>query len=587
MALSNKDITVFLSKKVESLDWLDDDKKYGSCVVSGPIDDVSEARRLLEEVTNKLGPECIASIKTSTKGYHRIFIEKDPIKKAILAEKKQQEENSPKSNTLLQVREIDWKTAKKYFTKYPNETKLSRKSKPERLGGRQTALDVSFLNINGVIYAKKTGECCGEGSFGKVKIVENESGDNFAVKVEGRGRRGMDDAETKIMSTLGELQGEAERLYGKKFKGRYPGKKLYTVMNLKKGDELYNHLYTSKHRNSRKSVSEEMKILMAIKSAEAIENLHSKNILHCDIKPENFMANLEGNQLTIASIDFGFSQILASGQTQIRRPGRGSPLFSAPEICNIVGGKAYWKNPAVFSKASDIYALGKMYEYDLGLDLSGTNLLAANPADRPEMPELLDILYEKLAEQKVLSPESKALLDAYNESKKVKQNNVKEYLGLDKGTMTTFNDRPGKNYVVFANEEDLHFSHQAIIREFGSGASRIAGRAKTIEIVSDAALRAIQDNDLTAINKKALEQNNELIFKSDKKEKTTRKRKMTPFAENISEPRNSKRVKKDEPSKKEKKDKTGNKETRKHIKKKLAEGGIPKDNKRSSPKDTK
>ncbi len=99
------------------------------------------------------------------------------------------------------------------------------------------------------IYQMATRQCfdeqkhakLGEGAFGKVKVVQARNGDNFAVKVEGRGARGEDDAETKIGKILDFVKGETERslAYGKQFKGQFTTQKLYKATDLS---------YTQKHR---------------------------------------------------------------------------------------------------------------------------------------------------------------------------------------------------------------------------------------------------------------------------------------------------------------------------------------------------
>ncbi|ACZ32590.1 serine/threonine-protein kinase [Chlamydia pneumoniae LPCoLN] len=87
--------------------------------------------------------------------------------------------------------------------------------------------------------------------------------------------------------------------------------------------------------------------------AQALEHLHSRNILHKDIKPENILITPQGK---IKLIDFG----LADWDTEIQRAHPsviGTPYYMSPEQRQ---GESH-------SPASDIYALGLLaYELILG-----------------------------------------------------------------------------------------------------------------------------------------------------------------------------------------------------------------------------
>jgi len=59
--------------------------------------------------------------------------------------------------------------------------------------------------------------------------------------------------------------------------------------------------------------------------ASAINHCHSKNIIHCDIKPENIMID-ENNNVTL--IDFGLSKIYSKKLLEFSC---GTPAYMAPE----------------------------------------------------------------------------------------------------------------------------------------------------------------------------------------------------------------------------------------------------------------
>jgi len=57
-----------------------------------------------------------------------------------------------------------------------------------------------------------------------------------------------------------------------------------------------------------------------------------------------------------------------------------------------------------------------------------------------------------------------------------------DVVGVGGGRLEEYPNRPGKTYVVFDNAADQVRAHDAITREFGEGASRMAGQKGTIEI---------------------------------------------------------------------------------------------------------
>lgn len=84
--------------------------------------------------------------------------------------------------------------------------------------------------------------------------------------------------------------------------------------------------------------------------------LHSRNVIHCDLKPDNLLVNAEGK---VKIIDFGSSRYVGM-ETPESSEGlvchevlEGTPAFMAPELCS----SAY--SPAEASKfPRDVWALG-------------------------------------------------------------------------------------------------------------------------------------------------------------------------------------------------------------------------------------
>jgi serine/threonine protein kinase len=76
--------------------------------------------------------------------------------------------------------------------------------------------------------------------------------------------------------------------------------KLYFVIDLMAGGELYDHL------RKEKNFSEERACFYGAEILLALECLHVNNIIYRDLKPENVLVDAEGH---IKLTDFGLSKI--------------------------------------------------------------------------------------------------------------------------------------------------------------------------------------------------------------------------------------------------------------------------------------
>lgn len=336
---------------------------------------------------------------------------------------------------ILTISEAEWGAAEIYFNNNKDKVKMSRKL--------ENTIKNSFICVNGVIYAKGTGKVAllGEGSFGKVKVCQNKKGENFAVKIEGRGLRAQDNTEKVVMEILNFMHGQAEVPYNKKkYKGRKTEKKLYTILELVPGKELKELIYTDKVQ-----FTNAQKLVLAIQACEAIQKLHEKNILHEDIKPANFMANITQTGKTadaillVTAIDFGFSELLDKNKSTLKSTWKGSRFYMAPELSDLYSHSG----GLPFSFASDIYALGMMFDEDLKLDMDDAfykKILHLNPKERHTIVQLLDDLYKKLSLEPHLSDEYKNLIKNYEKKRKPQRvAEKKKQDTIDKNKKTLFN----------------------------------------------------------------------------------------------------------------------------------------------------
>lgn len=118
---------------------------------------------------------------------------------------------------------------------------------------------------------------------------------------------------------------------------------LYMVMDLINGGQLLSILKPGK----KLPISLCKHILKQILSA--VDHIHSKNIMHRDIKPQNILIK-DKESFEINLVDFGLSTKCDLKNFIFVRCG--TPGFVAPEIMKIKDGDA------IYDKACDIFSIG-------------------------------------------------------------------------------------------------------------------------------------------------------------------------------------------------------------------------------------
>jgi serine/threonine protein kinase len=189
----------------------------------------------------------------------------------------------------------------------------------------------------------------GSGQYGKVKKVQLRGTDKvYAMKVMKKEqilKEGMIEsckAEKYIMQTI-------DHPYIVKLHYAFQTKdKLYLVMDLLSGGELFEHLSNAGR------FPEDRCRLYGAEVASALDHVHKHNIIYRDLKPENLVLDAQGH---VVLTDFGLAKMnmQANGQTYTFC---GTPEYVAPEILQGTG----------HNKAVDWWSLGiLLYEMLTGL----------------------------------------------------------------------------------------------------------------------------------------------------------------------------------------------------------------------------
>ena len=168
-------------------------------------------------------------------------------------------------------------------------------------------------------------------------------------------------------------------------------------------------------------MSEEEALPMISKIADALSYMHSRKMIHLDLKPKNIMLNDDGAPVII---DFGLSKLFddKGKQEYGSSIGLGTPGYAPIEQAAHTAGKS-------FQPTLDIYALGATYF---------KMLTGSTPPSSHDIFE--DGFPEKELQEKQLSEETiDVIRKTMSPSRKDRPQNVEEFLNLlkdEEGTLT-------------------------------------------------------------------------------------------------------------------------------------------------------
>ncbi|RWS02096.1 serine/threonine-protein kinase D1-like protein, partial [Dinothrombium tinctorium] len=127
--------------------------------------------------------------------------------------------------------------------------------------------------------------------------------------------------------------------------------RIFVVMEKLKGDMLEMILSSERGR-----LSERVTKFLIYQVLVALRYLHSRNIVHCDLKPENVLLSSDEEFTQVKLCDFGFARII--GEKSFRRSVVGTPAYLAPEVLRNKG----------YNRSLDMWSVGVI----IYVSLSGT-----------------------------------------------------------------------------------------------------------------------------------------------------------------------------------------------------------------------
>uniref|UniRef100_A0AAR2IPN2 non-specific serine/threonine protein kinase n=1 Tax=Pygocentrus nattereri TaxID=42514 RepID=A0AAR2IPN2_PYGNA len=187
---------------------------------------------------------------------------------------------------------------------------------------------------------KLSGQVLGVGLNGKVfEIFQRSSGEKFALKMLKDSPKARQEAELHCRASVCPRIVRVADL----FDNFYQGKKcLLLVMECMDGGELFRRI---KARREQAFTEREASAIMK-SIGEAIDFLHSINIAHRDVKPENLLYTSMHPDAQLKLTDFGFAKETTS-QSCLATPCY-TPYYAAPEVLG----------PEKYDKSCDMWSLG-------------------------------------------------------------------------------------------------------------------------------------------------------------------------------------------------------------------------------------
>ena len=192
----------------------------------------------------------------------------------------------------------------------------------------------------------------GKGAFGRVKLCQElETGQWYAAKIiptsprqDARQSRAQVELESAGLKRMRRLQGQLYR--------EDRTQKGYLLQALVHGDALHEWVLKEGAQYSYHHSPNACRLEVALKATVAVMQCHQKDLLHRDIKLDNFIVSPQSDEVTL--IDFGMARQVGSGHIVWDRALVGTDGYLAPELTPHARGQYR------YSTKTEVFALGQV-----------------------------------------------------------------------------------------------------------------------------------------------------------------------------------------------------------------------------------
>ena len=168
----------------------------------------------------------------------------------------------------------------------------------------------------------RIGKILGKGAFGKVNLAMHRLSEKLvAIKSINKHYLSQESQKKKVMTEVYILKKIKHPSVIRLFETFETKKHILFVLELCSGGDLLNYV------RKRRRLKEDVAKFMFKQIIEGLQHIHSKNIVHRDIKLDNILLDSKGN---VKIGDFGVSKLCRPGETMLEQCG--TPAYIAPEI---------------------------------------------------------------------------------------------------------------------------------------------------------------------------------------------------------------------------------------------------------------